>query len=284
MGPRKNRFPLLVLTLAVLCGICPSARRAMARENPAEDGYAIMLKVKERADEVAKMGGKSQYTFNKVSIAEELDSDGQVKSQHKKTYEVTQIGGRPFQHVVKINDKSLSEQERKTQDQKEKAARERFEGAKAGADDRRNISPWMGKDLLDRFVYEVLRVEKLNGRPAWVIAFKPKSADLPVKQNADRVLNKLSGLVWVDQEEYELAKLDVALSEKVTLWGGLLGNLEQLTLTIFRSRVEAGGWVTKTSAFTAIGRKLLSRIHVRTYEEASDIRKAAASEGTPKVR
>ena len=113
----------------------------------------------------------------------------------------------------------------------------------------------------------------VNDRPALVISFKPKAAGLAVKKIEDRMLNKLAGTIWVDEQEYEIIQADLHLSEKVSLWGGVLGVLDKLNFYVVRRRVEDGVWFNQASTVLIEGRKLFDALRLRTKEEASGFKK-----------
>ena len=44
----------------------------------------------------------------------------------------------------------------------------------------------------------------------------------------DRLLNRISGTVWIDVEEFEVARADIQLRSEVNLLGGVIGSLKKL--------------------------------------------------------
>jgi hypothetical protein len=50
----------------------------------------------------------------------------------------------------------------------------------------------------------------------------------------DKLVNAMQGTMWVDQEEYELSKVDVHLSRKLSFFG-LLGGIEKLDLQMVQN-------------------------------------------------
>ena len=83
------------------------------------------------------------------------------------------------------------------------------------------------------------------------------ASDVPVKQMTDKVLNRLSGVVWVDETEFEVVKLDVHLTEKVSMWGGLLGSMETFQMSLLRARSQEGVWFNQSFNLALEGRRLL---------------------------
>ena len=111
----------------------------------------------------------------------------------------------------------------------------------------------------------------LNGRPTWVIGFQPASANLPVHQMADRLLNQLAGKVWVDEQEFEIARAELSSQSKIALGGmlELLGSLKRFSYVLERIRVEEGIWFNRLAKGDFEGRKLLDSTHIKTRSETS---------------
>jgi len=88
----------------------------------------------------------------------------------------------------------------------------------------------------------------------------------------DTLLNRISGSVWVDAEEYEIARAEVYLGSEVNLLGGVIGSLKKLAFTMTRSRIAEGLWFDTFSSGDFEGRKLLDSTRIRTRSQASNFR------------
>jgi hypothetical protein len=142
--------------------------------------------------------------------------------------------------------------------------------SKGDGDNRENF---LNGDLLDKYAFTLVGEESFNGRPTYALTFQPKSNSLPVKQMIDRLLNQLSGKVWIDAAEFEIAKGELRLQNEVNLWGGLLGSLSRFSFTLKRSRIDDGVWFNKSSSGDFEGRKLLEPTRIKTYSESSEFRR-----------
>lgn len=122
----------------------------------------------------------------------------------------------------------------------------------------------------------------INNRPSYVLSFVPLSTKLPVKRTMDRVLNQLSGTVWIDAQEFEIAKADVAVQTKITLGGILevIGSLKQFHYIIERQRLDNFVWLNRATKGEIQGRKLWDSTHIRSQTESSDFHKIPASAAT----
>ncbi len=99
----------------------------------------------------------------------------------------------------------------------------------------------MDRELLNRFHVVAAGEEQLNGRAAYLLAFLPKPGDKPERTHAERIINHLGGKIWVDAEDYEVAKADVSLLEPVSFYG-IVGKLRTLHLRLEQRYVSDGLW------------------------------------------
>src|SRR6185436_18973891 len=206
---------------------------------------------------------------------------GAVKERREKQYEVILVAGWPYSKLVKFNGGPLSERQARQEEERERKAREQFNRPKKS---RGGELMALSQDLIDRYAFTVQHREVLNGRPALVLSFRPRNKDLPVKHISDHVLNHLAGKVWVDEDEFDIAKIDLHLDGKLTLWDGILASLERFDLTLVRTRMEQGVWINTFFTSSVEGRKLFDSVRYKTQERSTNYRRASGVEGDAKPR
>ena len=59
----------------------------------------------------------------------------------------------------------------------------------------------------------------------------------------DKALNKSRGQLWIDQETYEIAKVNFEMKERVRLWLGILGSISEVTGQFEREPVPDDVWL-----------------------------------------
>ncbi len=207
------------------------------------------------------------YNYKQTTIIEELDSKGTVKERKEKFYDVKLIGGMPRAKLLTVNGKELTGKALQEELERDKKRAQRYDDKSKKKD---NDDVLVSRELISRYVFQIQSREVLNGRESWVLAFRPRSDDLPVDKMQDRVLNKLSGLVWVDCEDFELARADLHLVERVTLLGGFIGALDIFNLEMNRARSPFGIWYNQAGSLRVEGRKLFSPIRYKARESADD--------------
>ena len=84
--------------------------------------------------------------------------------------------------------------------------------------------------------------EVFRGRPTYRISFEPRPGRLPVRRRIDHALNKARGQIWIDKETYEAARVEFELIDRVRLWWGLLGHIQQARGSLDRGPVVGDLW------------------------------------------
>ena len=112
-------------------------------------------------------------------------------------------------------------------------------------------------NLVNRFQFKLAGRERVNGRPALVVDFKPASGKLPVNGLADKFINKAAGRVWIDEEDYAIAQAQLHLTEPVSVLGGLVGAVWKFTYEFTRGRTPEGYWFARNMDWHLEGREVV---------------------------
>jgi hypothetical protein len=231
-----------------------------------------MEKVIQRGQEVARTGEADKYRHEKRSVEEELDAAGKPTKTTEEIYEVIPIRGIPFERLVKVQGRDLTDKEVKDQNRKEEEFRKKVADQEPERSSATN-NDVLNKELIDRFVFRVEGRSNFLSRPVLILSFRPKPSG-PEKKIADKVLKRLAGTLWIDEEESEIARLKLGLTADLSLgWFGMIGSLKQFDLTLERARLPEGVWVDRKQTLVLAGRKVFSSMHYRTVEESSNFRK-----------
>jgi hypothetical protein len=254
------------LTIAAL------AKGASQTKSELPDPGAVMEKVIQRSREVARADAANKYAYQKYSIEEELDAAGRPTKTTEEIYDVIPIGGVPFERLVKVQGRDLTEKQVKEQDRKEEEFRKKLSEQNAERSTATN-NDYLNQEIIDRFAFRIEGRTNLLNRPALILSFQPKPA-APDKKIADKVLKRLAGTLWIDEEESEIAQLKLGLTADLSLgWFGMIGSLKTFDLTLERARLPDGVWVDKKQTLVLGGRKVFSRMHFRAVEESSNFHK-----------
>lgn len=235
----------------------------------------IMVQAVRRAKWVGEQKPDLKYAYNQFQVTEQLGDGHAVKERTEATYEAIVIDGRRFFRLLAKNGKPLSGEE--LQKEKEREAAFRQQPAKrpvASIDDEDQVE--LNEDLVNRFKFTLAGKETIHGRSAFALSFEPKSDTLPAPKRIDRVINNLAGKVWVDEQEYELVKVDARLLKPVGFGWGLLANLEQGSLRIEQVRLDDGTWMPTSIEVYLKGRKLLTPMHQRERNTMNNFKKVSS--------
>ena len=235
----------------------------------------IMGKALQRAQRLESDLVRPDYVYTKLSITEELDDKGRVKERRQKRYQVLFHSGLSYLKLMKVEGENLSAAELRKQEDHELAERQKLTQTKfAKGDNRENF---LTPELVAKYRFTLIGSECVHGRPAYELKFEPKAPDLPVKQVMDRLLNHLSGTVWIDEEEFEIAKAEIHLDSEVTLWHGVLASLKRFTLSLERTRIDDGVWFNRAITGDFEGRRLFDPTRIRIKSESNNFRKLSSS-------
>lgn len=267
------KFGKVWLKLALLLGLSGIGQFALNAEPlPAEK---IIQKAVNRAEQAESSPGG--YTYTKITMTEEFDSSGNVKERKEKVWEVTFRAGTTQVKLLEVNGHPPAEADLKKQAGNEGNLHQLLGQSKTTKGD--NRENFLTSELAARFDFNLLGEANLNGRRTYQIGFGPKNPEPPVHRLVDRMLNRLSGTLWIDAEEFEIARAEVRLGSEVDLLGGVIGCLKKLAYRLDRTRVAEGVWFSTSSIGDFEGRKLLDSHRVKTTSQSSNFKPVTWKEG-----
>src|SRR4051812_14501975 len=214
--------------------------------------------------------GKGAYTYTKLTLMEELDSVGKVKERKEKVYQVNFQNGTTHVSLLKVNGHTPGEADLKKQAENESNARQMTGRAKSNKGDTHDN--FLTPEIVARFDFRIVGETNINGRTTYEIAFQPKSPAPPSHHMVDKLLDRVSGMVWIDAEEFEIAHAEMQLGSEVSLLGGVVGSLKKLAYTMTRTRIADGLWFNTSSFGDFEGRKLIDAMRVKTRSQAINFR------------
>ncbi len=99
----------------------------------------------------------------------------------------------------------------------------------------------------------------IDGRPTIVVAFKPRP-DAKPRTREGRVVRSFKGLIWIDEDAQEVAKVEATATDDISFGYGLLARLgEGSTVMVRRQPIEGILWLPVSVRFAGEGRALLFR-------------------------
>ena len=221
--PRPGFAPLGASVCLALTTLGRVSSCNAAADLPLPPSAQVTRRLIEHSQALAATNGGPKYIYPKRTLIERLDSSGQVASSEERLYEVTLVGGVPLNRLLKITGREMTPDELEEEQQRE----ERFQQRVSSMDPKKLVARREGlvtAELLNHYQFTVSRRIQLYGRATLVVDFKPKDNPAPAKGIRDRVLNRIAGTLWVDEEDGELAKVSARLTETIYMgWFGWMG-------------------------------------------------------------
>jgi hypothetical protein len=238
--------------------------RAGAGELPKADD--VLKRVQARMELVCADSPTNRFHFYRTNVTEELDSSGKLKKRTVKIYEALQAQGLPHSRLLVVDGRHLTPAEQQWRIAEEQQLQKTLTQDKAP--DYSKPKPWLTDDILERFDFKVTGRTNRMRRMLVIMEFKPKP-NAPNRNMADRIVNKISGALWIDELESEIVRLDLHMSEPVKFWGGILGQLDRFDWTLLRRRSLQGIWFNEASDGTVQIRKFFTSTRFKISEQAS---------------
>jgi hypothetical protein len=218
------------------------------------DVAELWREVHRNQDEIDKR--VSEYAFTQKETDNEISGKGELKKQTVKVYEVYPLPNRePVKKLISENGVPLSpervaKEDRRLQEEFEKAERDREKDEKKAAQRRAErdkkekegteISPFL---KVCEFVSP--RREQWEGRETIVFDFRPKAGFKP-KNREESLIAKLVGVVWIDPVDKQIIRLEARLAEGFKIAGGLVASLKPgAALVIEQTRMAQGVWLPR---------------------------------------
>lgn len=217
----------------------------------------VIQRAVERANLAEEQNYYGKYTFTRLVIIEKLDARGALKDRQERLYHVFPVNGMLYPRLVQKNGQPLSGQDLKRELEQERKFREKLGKHRRHQDDFRLV---FNEELVNRYRFQMVGREPVNGRLAYLLTFEPKSDDLPVRKRRDRILNKLAGKIWIDEQEYGVSKVQLNLTEGASFGFGILGSVRRFVGVIGLARMEKDFWLPQWADVSIEGRILFSPV------------------------
>jgi hypothetical protein len=229
----------------------------------------------QRAHETAKKKGKheSVYTFLREVIVKELDNKARVAKETTKTFRA--YTDEREQELLTINGRDATAEDKEKERQRSRKQKSKFLNA-----DPTNPAATGGREenLMDRnitlfhekFVPKLLRNETVRDREAYMIDLVPNPKHRIKHNIVDRIFNNLAITVWIDHEDFEVAKLEARLLDNVAFLGGLAGAVKGIQISVDQARLEENHWVDQGVKALFDARVLWKSFHFGIQSQSSE--------------
>jgi hypothetical protein len=274
----RGALPSAVALALAITGI------ALAQEPPLPDAQAFLARSLKnlRSNDLVR----SRYTYQEKETRYTYGPDGKVAKTQVRIYEVVPSPEPELTYRRLVSEDGVppadlakrdAEQRRK---EREWLARSELAGLderearrrKQEIEDRKEQA--VVNELTSIYEFRMTGREAIDGRPAIVFTFEPRPAYNPLTPQG-RIIKNFHGQAWVDEEDFELARLKVEVLETTSVkFGFIVRLLKGSRGTIERRKIGGEAWLPTYSRFTGSGRVLfVARIEVDEENEYSSYRK-----------
>jgi len=250
--------PALPLALAALASLAFPCLAGTADDPPLPPADEVLRKVLAAVKNPEIRHASAQFRSVQHTVIEKLDDKGRLREREDRVYDVGPLAGGVYARLVEKNGKSLAPSDLADEQQRQQRFFERSSTQNFGGGDSDRVP--LDQELFDRFKSEVVGRELFSGRPAVILHFWPRSNDLPVRRRQDYVLNKLTGKVWIDEQDWEIVRVEAQLTERVRVWLGMLAALDRADLRFDQIRMGDAVYLPLKLTASFEGRKLFSTL------------------------
>jgi hypothetical protein len=232
----------------------------------------IIRKLIERSQEKPSHLVQPEYSFTKLTEREEFDSKGRVKERKSSSNEMFFCSG----VISKKPNANVGHNPSGAKKTESPGKNESAKSTKPKPANRGESINLITDEIFGKYVFTLINRTNLNGRPTFELAFQPKKKNASGKNFMERLLNRTTGKLWIDVEEFELARMQVQLESEMLVGAGLVGSLKKAAFILERARLPEGFWFERSVKTDYEARKFLESTRVITTSESSGFRKRAS--------
>ena len=267
---RRSIYAIVVVL--VWAGTCGLSLGQDSATQPSEK--EILSRALERGLANDKRRSEQAYSFRHLRISTKLNKQAQPTKIEKRLYQVLPMGNVRYERLLEKDGAPLNQKEQASERRKEQKFRRRLEKDRdSGKSNESEVR--FNRELVDRYRFRLEGTGELHGRKVYRVSFEPKSGKLPVRRRIDRALNNSRGHVWLDQESYEIVRIEFELIRPTRIWWGILGSISRVDGMLDRKEGEDGIWFPSYFRLYLKGRILFKSIHGRQESHWSDFKRVA---------
>ncbi len=221
---------------------------------PLPDIPTLLKELQANEDKVDEI--LENYSFTQKSTARELGKDGVLREKDSETIQLSFYKGNRIRRLVEKNGKPLSEKEQADEDknvQKRVAEIEKELAKQASKTVSQNTDGTPDGEGQRVSVAEVLRAsnlvnprrERFRGREVIVFDFEPNpSFDFKNAKSFLKFFGKTAGVIWIDEKDKQVARIEAVLFDNFKVGGGFLANLKKgASFALEQERVNDEIWL-----------------------------------------
>jgi hypothetical protein len=220
------------------------------------------------------------YTAHLSEENDDTDSNGSVKSRTTKDYDVFYVAGDEVRHLLAKDGKPLEGKEKKHEDerfekefddkkkQQAELAADPKKAAKQDEQEEAQLSDFLRAETFTNPRRTVFRGED-------VIAFDfAGNPNYKPKKEIDRIIQKVSGVMWVDDQSSEIVRLEGHFADSAHIAGGVLASLQKGSSFAFeQQKINNEVWLPSYVEIHMAARVLVVKVKANFVDRYTDYQK-----------
>lgn len=227
------------------------------------------------------------YSYKQKIIKREISDDGILRETESETFQLSFYKGNRIRRLIEKDGKPLSAKDQAKEDEKVQDDVKDIE-KKIAKDEARKVSQnsngspdGEGKNVSISEVLKASRLinprrERLKGRDVIVFDFEPNpNFDTKNAKSMLKFFGKTGGVIWVDEKDKQVARIEAALFDSYKIGGGLLAKLRKgASFTLEQERINDEIWLPTVADINLSVRVLLVKgVDVNQVIKSYDYRK-----------
>ncbi|MEZ5428123.1 MAG: hypothetical protein R2747_17760 [Pyrinomonadaceae bacterium] len=227
------------------------------------------------------------YSFKQKTIKREPGKDGRLRETETETYLLTFYKGNRIRRLIEKNGRPLSKKDQEKED-REVEERVRDIEKKIAKEEKRSTdktdSGPPDENSRRISIAEVLRAsnlinprrERLKGRDVIVFDFEPNpNFNFDNAKSFLKFFGKTGGVMWIDEKDKQVARIEAELFDSYKVGGGLLAKLRKgASFTLEQERINDEIWLPSVADINLSVRVLLVKgINVNQVIKSYDYQK-----------
>lgn len=135
--------------------------------------------------------------------------------------------------------------------------------------------------VIDHFNYALEGTEEVRGIPCYKVAYRPKP-DMPYRNREEKVINQVSGYLWVSQKDYSLMRNSGSLSDPVQV-GWIFATLKELEFSYESQLLPNGDYGPKQVTYRFLVDIPFGQIHERHTRRMAKYRASGGEKAAVKT-
>ena len=221
---------------------------------PLPDIASLLKEIRRNQEEVERI--LEDYTYKQDIVKRDLTDEGEMKVKESETYQITFLKGYRIQRLIARDGKPLSPEDQKDADEKAQESVKDIEKKLAKAAERSDdqiADTEGGRDGSQISISEMLKAsrllnprrERFRGRNAIVFDFEPDpDFDFDNAQKALKLYGRAAGVMWIDEQDKQVVRVEAVLSDSLKVGGGILAKLRKgASFTLEQEKINDEVWL-----------------------------------------